>query len=199
MVESSGAGLSGPSKQALRSEVRARRRGMPQTERDKATASLTEWLKNLTRDAAAKRIGCYLSTVDEPSTEDYLQWAHGEGLDILLPISREDGLMDWALYDGGDHDRDWLGMPVPTSQIKGPMEVDGVDLLLVPAASVDRTGGRLGWGRGYFDRLLGSMEKRPPVYAVVFDHEVVDSLPREPHDQGVDGAVTPSGILRFIP
>jgi 5-formyltetrahydrofolate cyclo-ligase len=54
---------------------------------------------------------------------------------------------------------------------------------------------RLGWGRGYFDRTLGSMEKCPPVYAVVYDHELVDTLPSELHDRRVNGAVTPSGIL----
>lgn len=189
----------GPSKQALRADVRARRRAMPQIERERCGAALTAALISLCTEVGAKKIACYLSTVEEPPTTDFLQWAHGQEIDILLPISREDGLMDWASYDGGDHSTDWLGMPVPTSQIKSPMEVDGVDLLLVPAASVDRRGTRLGWGRGYFDRLLGSMEKRPAIFAVVFDHEVVDSLPREDHDQGVDGAVTPSGTLRFIP
>jgi 5-formyltetrahydrofolate cyclo-ligase len=41
------------------------------------------------------------------------------------------------------------------------------------------------------------MEKRPPVYAVVFDSEYVEQVPRERHDQPVDGVVTPSGIHEF--
>ena len=72
-------------------------------------------------------------------------------------------------------------------------------LILVPAAAVDRTGMRLGWGRGYFDKTLGSMDRRPPVFAIVYDSEVLDELPREAHDQGVDGVVTPSAIHRFTP
>ena len=66
-----------------------------------------------------------------------------------------------------------------------------------PAAACDRSGMRMGWGRGYFDKTLGSMDRRPPVYAVVYDDEIVDALPHEPHDQPVDGAVTPSGLHRF--
>ena len=64
-------------------------------------------------------------------------------------------------------------------------------------AAVDRTGMRMGWGRGYFDKTLGSMDRRPPVFAVLFDDELVDELPREKHDQPVDGVVTPGGIQRF--
>jgi 5-formyltetrahydrofolate cyclo-ligase len=55
----------------------------------------------------------------------------------------------------------------------------------------------MGWGQGYFDKTLGSMEKCPPVYAVIFDDELVDSVPSEVHDKRVDGVVTPSGVVRF--
>ena len=41
------------------------------------------------------------------------------------------------------------------------------------------------------------MEKSPPVYAVIFDRELVDSVPTEVHDRGVDGVVTPSAIVDF--
>jgi 5-formyltetrahydrofolate cyclo-ligase len=41
------------------------------------------------------------------------------------------------------------------------------------------------------------MENCPPVYAVIFDDELVDEVPSERHDQRVDGVVTPSGIVSF--
>ncbi len=54
-----------------------------------------------------------------------------------------------------------------------------------------------GWAgaSGYFDKTLRSMEACPPVYAVIFDQELVDAVPRERHDQPVDGVVTLSGIV----
>jgi len=81
--------------------------------------------------------------------------------------------------------------------VLGPIAINSVDLIIVPAASVDRSGMRMGWGRGYFDKTLGSMENCPPVYAVIFDDELVDTVPSERHDQRVDGVVTPSGIVAF--
>jgi len=120
---------------------------------------------------------------------------------VLLPVSRDDGLLDWAPFDPeGDEaleGLDTIGMPVPATELLGPIAINDVGLILVPAAAVDRSGMRMGWGRGYFDKTLGSMDRRPPVFAVVFEHEVVDELPREAHDQPVDGAVTPAGITRF--
>lgn len=184
-------------KRALRAELRGRRRIRPQHEREAATRGLTQQLIALTSTLGPRSLACYLATPDEPETRPFLEWACGQGIRVLLPVSRDDGLLDWAPYDAADEGFDVIGMPVPTTELLGPIAVNDVGLILVPAAAVDRSGMRMGWGRGYFDKTLGSMDRRPPVFAIVFDGELVDELPREPHDQGVDGAVTPSGITRF--
>ena len=85
-----------------------------------------------------------------------------------------------------------FGLPEPVGDVLGPIAVNDVDLLVIPAAAVDQHGMRLGWGRGYFDKTIGSMEKCPPVYAVIFDSEFVDDVPRDVHDQPVSGVVTPT-------
>lgn len=77
----------------------------------------------------------------------------------------------------------------------GPIAVNDVDLLVIPAAAVAADGMRLGWGRGYFDKTIGSMERCPPVFAVVFDSEVLDEVPFDALDQPVTGVVTPTRTL----
>jgi 5-formyltetrahydrofolate cyclo-ligase len=116
---------------------------------------------------------------------------------VLLPITREDGLLDWTTGDGTTETESILGLPEAVGELLGPIAINDVDLIIVPAAAVDATGLRMGWGRGYFDKTLGSMEKCPPVYAVLFDGELVEEVPRELHDQAVDGAVTPTRIVQF--
>ena len=187
----------GNEKRALRAEVRERRRTRPTAEREAAAAALTANLIRLATDHEAASIAAYLSLPDEPGTRDFLDWAAARDLRILLPVSRADGLLDWAGYDGDAETADLHGMPTPTTELLGPIAINDVDLVVVPAACVDRTGVRMGWGRGYFDRTLGSMENSPPVYAVIFDDELLDSVPRERHDMPVDGVVTPSGIIAF--
>lgn len=184
-------------KRALRAELRERRRIRTATERERDSTTITQNLIDLASDLGSRSIAAYLSTPEEPGTRDFLSWACENDIRVLLPVSRADGLLDWAPYDGHEEDEDLMGMPTPTSELLGPIAINSVDLIVVPAASVDRTGMRLGWGRGYFDKTLGSMENCPPVYAVIFDDELVDSVPSERHDQRVDGVVTPSGIVAF--
>ena len=184
-------------KRALRAELRERRRITTSTERSEADAAITRNLIQLATNLGSRSISAYLSTPDEPGTRDFLAWACNSGIRVLLPISRTDGLLDWAPYDGAEEDEDDFGMPTPITELLSPNAIDEVDLIIVPAASVDRSGIRMGWGRGYFDKTLGSMQQRPPVYAVIFDHELVDAVPTERHDQPVTGVVTPSGIVAF--
>ena len=184
-------------KRALRAELRERRRITSTSQRERADDALTGHLIQLTSDLGSRSIAAYLSTPDEPGTRDFLAWACENEIRVLLPVSRADGLLDWATYDGEEEDEDVLGMPTPTTELLSPLAINEVDLIVVPAAAVDRSGMRMGWGRGYFDKTLGSMENCPPVYAVIFDEELLDSVPSERHDQRVDGVVTPSGIVAF--
>lgn len=187
----------GNRKRALRAELRERRQNLTGPERATATAGITRNLVDLTTDLSARSVACYLSTPVEPDTRPFLNWAYQQGIRVLLPITRQDGLLDWTTGDGETETEGLYGMPEAVGDLLGPIAINDVDLILIPAAAVDRTGMRMGWGRGYFDKTLGSMEKCPPVYAVLFDAELVDDVPREKHDQPVDGAVTPSRIVQF--
>ncbi|GAA1686273.1 5-formyltetrahydrofolate cyclo-ligase [Microcella alkalica] len=189
-------------KRALRAELRERRRIRPRHEREVAEEELTRQLIALVSELGPRRLSCYLSTPDEPPTRGFLDWAREQGIEVLLPVSRDDGLLDWAPLPASGADAlaelvDAAGLPVPDAELLSPLAINDAGLILVPAAAVDRSGMRMGWGRGYFDKTLGSMERRPPVFAVVFDDELVDELPSEPHDERVDGIVTPSGTTRF--
>lgn len=184
-------------KRALRAELRERRRNLTTSEREKATAAFTDRLVELTTRLGAKSISAYLPTADEPNIRAYTDWALQQGIRVLMPISRDDGLLDWVVSDGESETDGPFGWPEPLGELLGPIAINDVDLIIVPAASVDRTGMRMGWGRGYIDRMLGSMETCPPVYAVIFDNEFVQSVPTELHDKPVDGVVTPSGVVVF--
>jgi len=183
-------------KVALRAEIRERRRIMPPLERSIAERKLFDRMKRTVKKFQAKKIGCYISANDEPATLDFLSWASGSGISVLVPAARQDGLMDWVVFDETNIvSTDDLGLPVPESTTYGPIILSELDLIFVPAACVAMDGMRLGWGRGYFDRALGALSKEAPTFAVLFDHEVVDDVPREVHDQKVKGAITPE---RFI-
>lgn len=184
-------------KRMIRADLRERRQALGELERERLTVGLTEQLRQLVTRTGATSLSCFLSTPSEPNVRPFVNWAEANGICVLFPITREDGLLDWTV---GEHETEapgLFGMPEPSGELLGPIAVGDVDLMIIPAAAIDEHGMRLGWGRGYFDKTLGSMRQRPPVYAVVFDHERLPSVPHELHDQAVDGVVTPTAITTF--
>ncbi len=165
---------------------------------DRATArsELARRLAELVERTGSRTVTCFASLPDEPDTGGFLEWADAHGVAVLLPVTRPNGALEWVLSGGGFVSGP-LGIPEPVGTPVDPAEVAAVDLMLIPACAVDRDGVRLGWGGGYFDRLLGGLDSRPPVYAVVFEEDLVPRLPREAHDVPVDGVVTPEGARRF--
>ncbi|MBO0980029.1 5-formyltetrahydrofolate cyclo-ligase [Microbacterium sp. SD291] len=183
-------------KRALRAELRERRGLLSEAQRESAASAIGERLDELVDSLGARSISCFLSSTTEPGTREFVTRAVRRGIRVLLPVTRADGLLDWAVATAdGDVAEGMFGLPEPTGEVLGPIAVNDVELMIIPAAAVDRTGMRMGWGRGYFDKTLGSMEKCPPVYAVIYDSEILDSLPREVHDQPVTGVVTPTQTL----
>ena len=74
-----------------------------------------------------------------------------------------------------------------------------VELVLVPGLAFDATGTRLGSGRGYFDRLLATLDDRTVKVGVAPADALVPRLPREPHDVPMDYLVTDEGIRAVAP
>ena len=185
-------------KRALRAELRERRQQLTDAARETAAQGVAAQLGALLDRTGARSVSCFLSTPTEPGTRVFVEEAVGRGIRVLLPISRTDGLLDWSVAAPGfDIAEGLLGLPEPVGDVLSPLAVNDVDLMVIPAAAVDRSGMRLGWGRGYFDKTIGSMQRCPPVYAVVFDSEFLDEVPRDVHDQPVSGIVTPSQTLTF--
>jgi 5-formyltetrahydrofolate cyclo-ligase len=181
-------------KRALRRDLRSRRRERTDAERAALAENLTANIIATVTRLGAETVACYLSLPDEPDTRPFLDWAEVNGVGILLPVARDDGLLDWVVSGGGEV----IGrhrMPEPVGETLGPIALCDADLVIVPASAVDIAGMRMGWGLGYFDKSLRSVKLRGPVYALIFDDELLEHVPSEVHDQAVGGVITPTRIL----
>jgi 5-formyltetrahydrofolate cyclo-ligase len=72
------------------------------------------------------------------------------------------------------------------------------DLVIIPLLGFDKTGTRLGFGKGYYDRTIAVMDKRPTLVGYAFAAQELDSIPREPHDVPLDYLVTEAGVRQFV-
>ena len=184
-------------KRALRRQLRTERAERGAAFAAERAPGIAEHLQALTEALGARTISAYLSLPEEPDTRAFLRWAGTAGIRVLLPIIRPDGLLDWAEHDGTETIESTLGVPEPTTDALPPTVLDDVDLMLIPATAVGRDGSRIGGGRGFFDKTMAAMRECPPVYAVVHDEELFDSVPHAAYDQPVDGVVTQSGFHTF--
>ncbi|MGY1856803.1 5-formyltetrahydrofolate cyclo-ligase [Modestobacter sp. SYSU DS0290] len=183
-------------KAAYRRGLLARRAARPAEERTAAAASITEAL--LPGLAGAGTVAAYVPEPVEPGAP--LLPAALDRLDarVLLPVVPAVGRqLQWAVRT------DQLvvgryGLSEPVGPRFGPTELATADVVVVPALAVSRAGVRLGRGGGYYDRALQHARPDALLVALVFDDELVDHLPAEPHDQPVAAVVTPStGWLRL--
>lgn len=181
----------------VREEVRRRRASLSAAERERARDALTEQLIELVRDREAVSVSCYAPLPGEPDTSGFLAWAPEHGVEVLLPVSLPEQRLGWARLDGSPMREGKHGIAEPSGELLPASAASQLDLMLIPACAVDERGTRLGWGLGYFDRCLSELERRPPLFAVVHEADVVPALPGEPHDVPVDGVVTPEAIRRF--
>jgi 5-formyltetrahydrofolate cyclo-ligase len=76
------------------------------------------------------------------------------------------------------------------------------DIMLVPLSAFDRTGHRIGYGAGYYDRAIERLWQKgldPQLIGIAFDCQEVPSVPAEPHDVRLDAILTESGYSVFSP
>lgn len=75
-----------------------------------------------------------------------------------------------------------------------PADPSGIEVALVPGLLFARDGGRLGHGKGYYDRLLASLHPRPYLIGVTVDRRVADELPMTENDIWMDAIATETGF-----
>jgi 5-formyltetrahydrofolate cyclo-ligase len=88
----------------------------------------------------------------------------------------------------------YRGIPEPRAHAT-PVSTGSIDWVLVPGVAFDAAGCRLGYGGGYYDRLLPLVPRSAPRVAGAFDLQVLDRVPAAPHDKGVDWIVTERRLL----
>jgi|LGOV01.1.fsa_nt_gb 5-formyltetrahydrofolate cyclo-ligase len=71
-----------------------------------------------------------------------------------------------------------------------------IDLILAPGVAFDRQCFRLGYGGGFYDKLLSQKRKEVPVIALAFDCQLIETVPTEPHDYKMDMIITEMEIIK---
>lgn len=181
-------------KLALRTERLAARDALPATARHDASARIAASIASLPSFAEAAVVLLTWPFRSEWDTRPLLAAAYAAGKTVVLPrVDRATRML--CLHAVVDPDRDvevgFQGIAEP--RVDAPAVAPGaVDWVLVPGVAFDVAGARLGYGGGFYDRLLPLL--RPGILRIAgaFDVQVAEHVPVAPHDLRVDAVVTES-------
>ena len=183
-------------KSRLRLVLKARRASLTARELQVAGDACARLVAQLPEWKQAKAVCLYASFGAELSTESLLQIALLEGKILILPrVANATALSLHRVEDVADLQRSKLGILEPAAEA-AEIPLTSVGLVLVPGLGFDRLGHRLGYGAGFYDRLLAKCPKKTFLLGHAHAFQVGSCLPAEPHDIKVKAIATPQGIIR---
>jgi len=183
-------------KRALRREVRARRDGLSQAERDRMSGELARNVLALPAIEEATTVMAFTSFGSEVDTGPIIDGLEGGGRRVVLP--RVEGpVIVPVSYRSGD-----LVMPSSFGALEPadgePVVPEEIDVVIVPGLAFDRSGHRVGYGRGYYDRFMGLLRPDALSAGVCFSVQLVEEVPHGRGDRPVDLVVTEQGVERRV-
>jgi 5-formyltetrahydrofolate cyclo-ligase len=185
-------------KAAVRSLARQRRRALSTEDRRRRSAAAAAQLLGMREVRAARSIGLYVALADEVDPAPAAAALLAEGARLLLPrVDAARSVIEFVEVDDlGSLRPGFRGVLEPVGVARHPPELD---LLVVPGVAFDARGGRLGQGGGHYDRLLASLDQGTLLIGLAFACQVVEEVPREPHDRSVHAVVTEDGVRWAVP
>jgi len=187
-------------KGVIRREMRAKLKALSPEERLDKSRAICRALMDSEKWNGVEKLGVFSGCSDEPELSAFLGWAKERGIGLYFPRYRkEDDRYEMVGIDdlGCGFVEGRYGIPEPSPLLPAATSKECADELnyLVPGLAFDRSGNRLGRGRGYYDRLLAPASGRKT--GVFFQFQELDAVPGEPNDRRLDAAVTEKGWIIF--
>ena len=187
-------------KGTLRRRQVAARTAMPDSIRNESGRLIRDHVLEMPQVTSAGTIAAYYSVGTEPDTRGLIFALWKRGSYVVLPVLLPDGDLDWASYEGPESLAPGpRGVLQPVEPVRGIGTVARADVVLVPALAVDVRGRRLGRGGGSYDRALARVGPQVPTIALLYDSELLPSVPAEEHDQSVRAVARPEQGITWLP
>lgn len=189
-------------KAALREQARKNR--VAQKNKDEISRQIVTAFMGLPEYAAAQTVLFYVDAGSEVRTRHMLPEALTQGKRIVVPycIVETNELELFLLEDMSELVEGAYKILEPRADLRGGVgkvvRPEDLDLVMVPGTAFDPKGGRMGQGKGYYDRLLARVRPDAPLVAIAFDCQIFDAIPVAPHDVFMDKVLTESRVLTGV-
>lgn len=185
-------------KKTIRDEAHANRRA--QESKDALSEAICEKFTALDEVAAARSVMVYIDVRAEVRTRHHLPKLLGGDKRIVVPYCVRD-ILELFLLESVDE------LAVGTYKILEPkpelrdlpgkrVDVEELDVIMVPGVAFDRRGARMGHGFGYYDKLLEHARADAPLVALAFECQIFPEIPTQAHDIFMDKIITEQTIYQ---
>lgn len=181
-------------KLALRRQMRAVRAALPDAACEARSKQITQRVRALAELRNAETVLAFASIRSEVRTGALIDAFHASGKVVALPRVTDDTLVLHRVKSGDTLEEGSFSVPEPS--VDAPVvDPASVELALVPALAVDPRGYRIGYGGGFYDRLLPQL-RNARTCAVAFDFQLIAEVPELPFDEAVDIVITDARMIR---
>lgn len=180
-----------------RTLLKKRRQLHPSLVREASQKAQIHFL-SLEEFALAERIGLYSACHHEVETEELFHRAHALRKEVFYPAvdPKTNAIHFYRVRSLKDLKPGYADILEPAHRTHPLRDIHFLNLIVVPGIAFDKKGNRIGFGLGFYDRLLAGFNGRR--VALAYEFQICDSLPSQPRDERVDVIVTEERILRII-
>lgn len=184
---------------SAKTELRQRAKAQRAAVRDKQRLGPQTWdrLRRAGILAGASKVAAYVAVRDELETRPFLDERFDRKRGVVLPRVDGEDLQLWRVESWNEIEAGHFGILEPTAQLPKERLVvpSTVDLIVVPGLAFDERGGRLGYGKGHYDRLLPLLRPEVPRIGLCFEEQIVEEVPMEDHDVPMTHLATPERVV----
>lgn len=179
-------------KRRVRAAAEENRRNQP--DKDEISRAICARFAALPEYKAARTVMLFVHFRDEVRTQAFLAEAVAGGRRVVVPYCTRGELELFHLESTGELEQGTWGILEPRADLRirpdKRIDIPEVDLVMVPGVAFDRRGGRVGHGKGYYDRLLRRARPDTPLVAAAFECQVFPDVPMLQHDVWMDKVLT---------
>ena len=186
-------------REQLRTKALICRDTLTEIERFSRSEKICNRLLGLQQIKNARTLFIYMHFRSEVKTLELINKCLHAGKTVTIPhtLSKDKRLLAVRITDPEiDIAPGYCGIPEPTDALrkKAVVDPDMIDAAIIPGSVFDPTGGRLGYGGGYYDRFLADEARRAVRIGIAYTVQLVEKVPVEEHDQLMDLVVTEETI-----
>jgi 5-formyltetrahydrofolate cyclo-ligase len=183
-------------KQALREKVLSARKNIPREVWQQNSKSIIKRLKDSAFFKSSMVVHIYVSMNDrrEVNTDGLIEELFESEKKVVVPVTNfsDHSLTHIQLHSFGELITNKWGVREPEIKDR-EVDVEELDLIIIPMAAADRKGNRLGYGQGFYDRFLE--QTKAPKVGLVFSDFLFDVIPAEKFDVKLNAIITEEELI----